>query len=68
VAFDLIRHIRKGPEPILSLSRIRLATAIAMILVVPTCLFGQSVKPELIDWPSGESIPDWVRRWSQTHG
>jgi hypothetical protein len=35
----------------LSLSRIRLATAIAMILVVPTCLFGQSVKPELIDWP-----------------
>jgi len=35
----------------LSLSRIRLATAIAMILVGPTCLFGQSVKPELIDWP-----------------
>lgn len=68
VAFDLIRHIRTGPEPILSLSRIRLATAIAKILVDPTCLFRQSAKPELIDWPSGDAIPDWLRRWSQTHG
>jgi hypothetical protein len=31
----------------LSLSRIRLAAAIAIALVVPICLFGQNVKPEL---------------------
>jgi hypothetical protein len=31
----------------LSLSRIRLAIAVAMTLAVPVCLFGQNVKPEL---------------------
>jgi len=31
----------------LSLSRIRLAIAVAMTLAVPECLFGQSAKPEL---------------------
>jgi Carboxypeptidase regulatory-like domain len=31
----------------LRLSRIRLAVAIAMILTIPRCLFGQNVKPEL---------------------
>jgi hypothetical protein len=36
----------KRNKPMLSLSRIRLAIAIATTLAVPVCLFGQNAKPE----------------------
>jgi hypothetical protein len=39
-----LAHTGKGPKPMLSLSRIRLAAAIAVTLAVPMCLFGQNVK------------------------
>jgi len=40
-------YTRKGPQPTLSLTRIRLAIAAAMTLMVPTCLLAQKAKPAL---------------------
>src|SRR6516225_536592 len=40
-------HPTKRIEPMLSLSRFRLAIALVMTLAVPLCLFGQNGNPEL---------------------
>src|SRR5215469_4657339 len=40
-------QIAKGPNFMLSPTRIHFAIAIAVTLIVPTCLLGENAKPEL---------------------